>query len=160
MAYLLDTEINGSLHVSGSIFVEGIGDIQEYVEEKYSKIDDLREKLDDFMFTPIAGTPNRNEAYTTADTYVGWTKLGKIVYVHGYFTTSTALAWSSYAPIFYNFPPAEPNTGSTQGAIIHCGGATADRYVMITSIGQMIPSYLNDIPAGRYGISGVYIAAS
>ena len=103
-------------------------------------------------------TPNA-DCVTSAAEEVGWRKIGKIVYVHGFFDLSTELAWNSNTTILSGLPI--PMTEIAAGGN-YLNAVLKDYHtcyaLKINRDGSIAPSYLNNLPAGRYFISTTYFA--
>lgn len=89
---------------------------------------------------------------------IGYNKVGKTVYVYGYFDLLTTLDWNSFAILFSDMPiPCA--AASVVGCILSCHNTSyGERSVVVDGGGSIVVSALNDMQAGRYAISGMYIA--
>ena len=156
MAYLYDTKVDGHVTVGSYITMGEAGeDILDYLGAYVDNASRLYSEYD--SATAITtGTLTRNSSYVSSSN-VGWIKCGKFVYVHGAFTSSTQAAWNS-AVTFLSGLPAPAPSASSHGRTIHFGQGSSDLYFLVADGGQLIPSALNNIPAGTYEISGMYIA--
>lgn len=152
-----DTTINGNLYVTDYITVGSSETVLDFLHNgsEGSEIEAAGSEYDSWTNVTF-GNPVHNTSYISGND-VGWSKIGRIVYIKGYFDVSTAVRENTSTILFSALPEAYPSP-SSHGCILHCGSASGDRYVKITSSGTITTTALSDLPAGRYGISGVYIS--